>query len=475
MSVEDVKRSSRHLRGTLAEELAADTDAFEHDDVVVLKFHGIYQQDDRDVRRARAQAKLPLDQSCMVRAAVPGGRLSAEQWLALDRVADLADGTMRLTTRQGVQFHVVHKGSLQPLVRGINDALLTTLAACGDVVRNVMASPWPDERQDVLGPLVDAIVARFRPATTAYWELWVDGERAVTAEPPPRAATKGAPKGRKRGSEPIYGDVYLPRKFKIAVAWPGDNSVDVLANDVGIVPTLTDGLTGDVTGYVVFVGGGLGMAHAREDDTYPRLATPLAWVPPERVVDVVEAVVTTQRDFGHRDDRHRARLKYLVDERGMDWVRAEVERRVGTPLAPPVEVAPWTPEEYHGTHDGVIGLPVPSGKVADRDGVDLRTALREVTSLGLVTQLRVTPRQDLLLFGIAPERIGEVEDRLRSPRRQAGRRHQRACAASPSPARRCRRAGRPSARPSGCCPISSPGSRRCSPTPGPVTPTCDST
>ncbi|MGH9271438.1 MAG: sulfite reductase, partial [Ilumatobacteraceae bacterium] len=408
MSVEDVKRASGHLRGALADELAAAKDEFDHDSVVLLKFHGIYQQDDRDVRRARRAKHLPLDHSYMVRAAVPGGRLTGEQWLALDRVADLADGTMRLTTRQGVQFHVVRTGSLRPLVGGINDALLTTLAACGDVVRNVMGSPWPDGRQDVIEPLVDAIVARFRPRTTAYWELWVDGERAVTAEPQP------GPDGRVAGPEPIYGDVYLPRKFKIAVAWPGDNSVDVLSNDVGIVPTLSDGLTGEVTGYVVHVGGGQGMTHAREDDTYPRLATALCWVEPERVVDVVEAVVTTQRDHGNRDDRHRARLKYLVDERGIDWVRGEVGRRVRFTLSPPAEVAPWEPEEYHGTRDGVIGLPVPSGKVADRDGVELRTALRSLVADGTVTQLRVTPRQDLLLHGIEPGRIGEVEDRLRA-------------------------------------------------------------
>ena len=438
---------------------------------MVLKFHGIYQQDDRDVRRARAVAELPLDHSCMVRAAVPGGRLTAEQWLALDRIAELADGTLRLTTRQGVQFHVVRKGSLRPLVRGINEAALTTLAACGDVVRNVVGSPWPDERQAVIEPLVDAIVARFRPQTAAYWELWVDGERAVTAEPLPVAGSTGeAPRGRKRSVEPIYGDVYLPRKFKIAVAWPGDNSVDVLSNDVGIVPTLTDGLTGDVTGYMVYVGGGLGMSHSREDDTYPRLASPLAWVPPEQVLDVVEAIVTTQRDFGHRDDRHRARLKYLVDERGIDWMRAEVGRRVRTELHPPVEIAPWSPEEYHGTRDGVIGLPVPSGKIADRDGVHLRTALRELTADGTVGQLRVTPRQDLLLFDIAPGRIARGRGSPAGPRCRAGRRRRARCAGWRSPALRCRRAGRRSARRNGSCRISSPNWRRCSPTRAPVTP-----
>jgi sulfite reductase (ferredoxin) len=434
VSVEDIKRSSGHLRGELADELRTESE-FGHDSCVVLKFHGIYQQDDRDVRRERATNKLPLDYSCMVRASVPGGQLTAEQWLALDRVADLADGTMRLTTRQGVQFHVVHKGELPDLVRGINEALLTTLAACGDVSRNVMACPWPDERQDVLGPLVADLVGRFRPRTTAYWELWVDGEQAVTAEPGAPEAVAGSPpgasapaswtalgwkpipyrtvKGRKRGPEPIYGDVYLPRKFKIAAAWPGDNCVDVLANDVGLVPTLSDGYTGEVTGYSVFVGGGLGMSHSREEDTYPVLARPLGWVPPERVVDVVEAVVTLQRDHGNRSDRHRARLKYTVETLGLDFVRQEVGRRVGFELAPPVELLPWIADEHHGTTDGVIGLPVPSGKIADRDGVALRTALRELVSEGLVTRLAVTPRDDLLLYGIPAGRVEEVEHRLR--------------------------------------------------------------
>jgi sulfite reductase (ferredoxin) len=399
LSLEDVKRASRHLRGDLAEEVGAATDAFEADSVSLLKFHGIYQQDDRDVRRARASKKLPLDYSCMVRTSVPGGRITAQQWLAQDRLAEFADGAMRLTTRQGMQFHMVPKGSLRPLVKGINETLLTTLAACGDVVRNIMGCPWPDERQEIIGPLVEQLVARFRPRTRAYWELWIDGEKAVTAEP--------------ADPEPVYGDVYLPRKFKIAVGWPGDNCVDVLANDVGIVPTLTAGTSGALTGFMLYVGGGLGMSHAREDDTYPRLASPLGWVTPERIVDVVEAIVTTQRDHGNREDRHRARLKYLVDERGIDWIRQEVGRRAGAPLGPPVDLPPWTADDHHGVHDGVLGVPVPSGKVVDRDGVAIRTALRELAADGTVTELRITPRQDLLLLGIAPDRIGEVEQRLR--------------------------------------------------------------
>jgi sulfite reductase (ferredoxin) len=407
VSAEDVKRGSDHLRGALASELATDSEAFQAEgSEVLLKFHGIYQQDDRDVRRERAAKKLPLAYSCMVRTAVPGGELTAEQWLALDRLAELTDGTMRLTTRQGVQFHFVHKGSLHKLVNGINAADLTTLAACGDVVRNIMACPWPDDRQVVLRPLVDELVRRFRPRTSAYWELWVDGDKAVTAEP--AFAVGGGDV-----DEPVYGTVYLPRKFKIAVAWPGDNCVDVLANDIGLVPTLSGGLTGELTGYNVFVGGGLGQSHARPDDTYPRLASPLGWIGPERVVDVAEAIVTVQRDFGNREDRHRARLKYLVDERGVNWVRGEVEERLGERLGDPAELEPWTADEHHGTRDGLIGLPVPSGKVVDRDGVRLRTVLRELAADGTVTHLRVTPRQDVLLCGIAPNRIAEVEQRLR--------------------------------------------------------------
>jgi sulfite reductase (ferredoxin) len=411
MSVEDVKRESRFLRGTLPEDLADGGDGFDGDNQVLLKFHGIYQQDDRDVRRERASKKLPLDYSCMVRASVPGGKLTAEQWLALDRLAELADGTMRLTTRQGVQFHMVHKGELHELVEGINRAVLTTLAACGDVVRNTMGSPWPDDRQEVLEPLLASIVARFRPQTESYWELWVDGDKACTAAPPP-LPTKG-PRGRKRSAEPIYGDVYLPRKFKICVAWPGDNNVDVLANDVGLVPILSDGLTGDVTGYNVYIGGSMGMSHAREDDTYPRLAVPLGWAAPEHVLDVIEAVITVQRDWGRRDDRQRARLKYTIEERGIDAIRAEVARRARVDLPPLVEQAPWSEEDYHGTRDGVVGLPVPSGKVADRDGVHLRTAMRELVADGLVSKITITGRQDLLLHGIRDGRTDLVEDRLR--------------------------------------------------------------
>ena len=401
VSAETIKIQSNYLGGTIGDELANDRDDFDHDAELLLKFHGIYQQDDRDVRRARTQLQLPLDYSCMVRASVPGGAITSDQWLALDRVAALADRKLRLTTRQGVQYHVVHKGELRELVAGINGSLLTTLGACGDVVRNVMACPLPHpERTAVIDPLVAEIVARFRPQTESYWELWVDGERAVSAERPDVLDAID-------DVEPIYGAAYLPRKFKIAIAWPGDNCVDIYTNDVGIVPTLSNGTTGELTGYVVLAGGGMGMAHNRPDDTYPLLARPVGWVPPQDIGEVVEAIVTTQRDFGNREDRSRARLKYLLEERGIDWLRTEIELRTGRPLAPPVELPEWEVGTHHGWHDIVeagagpgatraLGLPVPSGKVAG----GLRIALRRLVADGTVRGLRVTPRQDLLLLGI---------------------------------------------------------------------------
>ena len=406
---EEIKLASNYLRGDLPTELANGEPDFGHDSIVLLKFHGIYQQDDRDTRRARASKRLPLDYSCMVRAAIPGGHITPTQWLALDRVAGLADGTLRLTTRQGVQFHVVLKDDLHTLVHDINAALLTTLAACGDVVRNIMASPFPDERQVVLAPLLADLVTRFRPQTTSYWELWVDGEKAVTAEP---AATV----------EPVYGESYLPRKFKIGVAWPADNSIDLFSQDVGLMPTLSNGTSGDLTGFVVYAGGGLGMSWSREDDTYPRLASELGWVTPEQVVDVVEAVVTTQRDHGNRTDRHRARLKYLVDTMGVEWLKAQVEERSGARFQPVPAVPAFGVDDYHGwlpatvgtTTTHTLGVPIPSGRVADRDGVDTRSALRALAESGWVESFHVTPRQDLMISGVTEADKPRVEGVLRS-------------------------------------------------------------
>lgn len=407
MNAEAIKTESRYLAGTIEHELTNEAPDFSHDTELILKFHGIYQQDDRDVRRERKLQKLPVDFSCMVRASVPGGVIQANQWIALDQVADITNHKLRLTTRQGVQYHVVQKQDLRKLVSGINNSLLTTLGACGDVVRNVMACPLPDpERTAIIQPIVDDLVARFRPQTESYWELWVDGERAVTAQP----------RVERNDSidevEPIYGAAYLPRKFKIGIAWPGDNCVDIYTHDVGIVPTLSGGTTGDLTGYTILVGGGMGMSHNRPMDTYPLLAQPLGWVPVDDLGIVVEAIVTVQREHGNREDRSRARLKYLVEERGTSWLRSEVDRITGQPMSSPVDLPAWEVHTHHGWHDieraSTLGLPVPSGTVAG----GLRTALRQLVSDEMVQSLRVTPRQDLLLVGVTDR--SAVEDVLRS-------------------------------------------------------------
>jgi sulfite reductase (ferredoxin) len=402
MSAEAIKAASRHLRGTLAAELANDESRFVGDSENLLKFHGIYQQDDRDLRRSRAAKKLPLAYQCMVRTSVPGGVVSAEQWLAMDALTEkLADATMRVTTRQGIQFHFVQKGNLRALVAALNEHLITTKGACGDVVRNVTACPAPHRghRQDQLLGVARTLAARFRPQTGAYYELWIDGEKAATASEPPL------------DEEPLYRDVYLPRKFKIGLALPGDNCIDVYTQDVGIVPH--DG------GYVVLAGGGLGQALAREDDTYPRLASPITWTPADELPAVVEAIVTIQRDFGNREDRHRARLKYTIDDRGLDWFRAELATRLGHPLADAPTRPEWVDSDEHlGWHqqdDGrwFLGVHVDNGRVRDTADNRQRSALRAVVER-FATEVRLTARQDVLLCGIPNADRAEVEAILRS-------------------------------------------------------------
>lgn len=396
---EDVKRSSRHLRGPLAEEVGDGTDHFSGDAAVLLKFHGIYQQDDRDQRKVRTRAGDGPAYQFMVRASVPGGVLSAGQWLAMDDLAgEIGGGALRVTTRQGVQWHGVGKGDLRPLLATLHGHLVTTLGACGDVVRNVTCCPAPldDRRQDELLAVARRLAARFRPRTGAWFEVWVDGDRAVTAEAP-------------AAEEPFYGDAYLPRKFKIGVAWPGDNCIDVYTQDVGLVPV--DG------GFVVLVGGGLGMSHAREEDTFPRLATPLGWCDAASVEDVVEAVVAVHRDHGNREDRHRARLKYVLAERGEAWFRAAVEERLpaGVRLADAPPLPPWTaPDEHLGWHrqpdgDWFLGVHVDSGRVQG----PVRAALREVAER-FAPEVRLTARQDVLLCGVRGRDRRAVEAVLRA-------------------------------------------------------------
>jgi sulfite reductase (ferredoxin) len=399
IDVDQIKAASSLLRGELAAELTRPSEPFGAGAGHLLKFHGIYQQDNRDERRQLARAKEQLKYSCMVRCSVPGGVLGRDQWMEIDRLADeVGDGALRLTTRQGLQYHFVHKGDLRGLVGSLNRRLVTTYAACGDVVRNVMVSSAPLAGRDLerLVGLGKALASRFQPASAAYWELWLDGERAASVEPE---------------LEPIYGASYLPRKFKIGIAWPGDNSIDVLSNDVGLV--LASGPDG-TNGAVVLVGGGLGRSHA-DPTTFPRLADPLAWVPDADIPEVVEAIVTLFRDEGNRSDRSHARLKYLVDEHGIGWVRSEVEQRLGRELIDPVELGEWSAgrdalgwHRQEGRDRWFLGVPVPTGRLKDTGTMKRRTAVREVLSL-FSDEIRLTPHQDLLLCNIPTGAKDDVE------------------------------------------------------------------
>ncbi len=445
-AVEGVKAASAHLRGSLGAELNDGTDHFSADSTHLVKFHGFYQQDDRDVRRSRAAKQQPLLYSCMVRAAVPGGVLSAEQWSAMDRLAvTVADGAprgagrpdpnLRITTRQGIQYHFVAKPDLPTLIGGLNAELVTTLAACGDVARNVMACPAPlAEREGLsLFDYANTMAAHVRPRTRAYYELWIDHDRAASVideRPPPTLAVASD------GPETLYGDTYLPRKFKMAFAWPGDNCVDLFSHDLGFVPTLASApavgkgrgrakspKAGSVEGFMVFAGGGMGQSHARPDDTYPRLASPLGWIPAQHVGLVAEAVIGTFRDYGDRTDRARARLKYAIDDRGLHWFVGEVRERlgsVGVELGAPRPVPAWVADDehlgWHEQHDGrwFRGVHVDSGRVVDdpAGGVRVRSALATLAGSGLVEEVRLTPRQDVLLCGIDTDRRAEIDQVL---------------------------------------------------------------
>lgn len=395
--VEDLKASSGYLHGPIADELADDSPNFAKDTTSVLKFHGVYQQDDRDTRKERGKQGLGKDYVCMVRVAVPGGTLSREQYVAMDRLAeDVADGTIRVTTRQSVQYHFTRKHDLPGLIGALNRELLTTLSACGDVVRNVMCCPAPladRPAADEVQRLAAWLSRELRPRTDAYWQLWMDGERVASAAPPAPAEGEAC--------EPLYGSTYLPRKFKIGFAAPGDNCIDTHTHDVGIVPHVVDGRVSELT---LTVGGGLGMSH-NNDATYPRLGDPIARVSPEWLLAVVSEIVGIQRDHGDRADRKHARMKYLIDEWGLAAFRAELERRLGAALDPPRELTWPATDDHLGWHpqaDGrwFLGVRVPSGRIADTEDVRLRTALRTIV-VEHAESVRLTPRQDVLLTGIA--------------------------------------------------------------------------
>lgn len=392
-AVENIKESSRWLRGTLADELASDIDHFGDESKQLLKFHGSYQQEDRDARKSRSKAGVGKHYMFMVRLKLPGGKLTGSQYLALDDIAGAhANGTLRLTTRQSIQFHGILKGNLRQSLRDMNAALISTLGACGDVNRNVLACPAPlnDQPRVEAQRLADAIAAHLAPRSNAYHDVWLNGEQVS-----PDA-------GQADGVEPIYGKVYLPRKFKTAFALPHDNCVDIYANCLGFLAAIENGRT---VGYNVLVGGGMGRTSGNKT-TFPHLAQPLCFVEPDQVVAIAEAVVKFFRDTGDRGDRKRARLKYVIHDWGIDRVREVFARDYWSKPIQPARDLPITAVDlHHGWHaqgDGkwFLGLSVENGRIKDEGSLRLRSGLRKIVER-FNPIVRVSAQQDLLLGSIA--------------------------------------------------------------------------
>ncbi len=423
--VEAAKRASRGLRGGIAETLASDATHFAEDDVQILKPHGIYQYDDRESRNALREQGLEKAYRFMVRCAIPGGRLTAEQYLALDRIADsYANGTLRITTRQGIQFHGVLKANLKETIAAINRSLVTTLGACGDNERNVLAcpAPLPDESHVRVRQLANEIAKQLRPATRAYHEIWLDEEKVASTEP----------------AEPFYGTQYLPRKFKTGIAIDTDNCVDVYSDDCGLIAIVRDGR---VVGFNVLVGGGMGMTHNKAD-TFARLAEPLGFVSVENGVETVRTVAAIFRDHGNRADRRHARLKYLLAQWGIDRFRDEFRRRVGFALETPADLPAPAFHDHLGAHpqaDGrsFYGVFVENGRIVDRPTERTRSALRAVIDEHRPSVI-LTPQQNLLLGDLDRGAIARVTRTLRAhgvrlvEDLSAARRYSLACPALPT-------------------------------------------
>jgi sulfite reductase (NADPH) hemoprotein beta-component len=414
-----LKAASPTLAGTIAETLA-DTEAekFSEDDSQLLKFHGMYQQDDRDKRRVKREY------SVMVRTRQTGGTVPAAQYLVYDALADrFGNGTLRITTRQTFQFHGVLKGDLRNVIHTINAALGTTIATAGDINRNVTAPPAPAGTQAGKQVRDDAfdVTRALIPTATAYHQIWIDGAKlepeltslvagaqqsGVTTPYPIPTAAPGADG---TAVDPLYGKTYLPRKFKIGFAIPPRNETDIYTNDLGFIAIVENGV---VAGYNVVAGGGLGTTHGMAA-TYPRLASPIGFIPREHVVEVARAAITTHRDFGDRANRRHARLKYILDDRGVPWFIAEMEKRLGfqfAPSRPAVFTGQGDDYGWHKQCDGrqFLALFVEAGRVRDTPGRAFKTALREVVSK-FSPQVWLTPSQNILLSDIASEARQDVE------------------------------------------------------------------
>ncbi|MFZ2169963.1 MAG: assimilatory sulfite reductase (NADPH) hemoprotein subunit [Methylococcaceae bacterium] len=386
VEVERIKDASNYLRGTLVKSLQDPlTGALAEDDTQLSKYHGIYQQDDRDLRDERRRQKLEPHYQFLVRIRVPGGVCTPTQWLDVDRIANTwCNHTIRLTTRQAYQLHGIIKRDLKKTIAEINGALLDTIAACGDVNRNVMCNPNPYQSRlhEEVYEYARRISEHLTPRTTAYHEIWLDEELLSST---------------RKDEEPIYGKHYLPRKFKIAVAIPPSNDVDLFANDLGFIAIAEDGR---LQGFNVTVGGGLSMTHG-EAPTYPRLADVIGYCPKNKTLQVAEEIVKIQRDFGDRTNRKHARFKYTVDDRGTDWLKFELNQRLGWHMEAPRAFAFEHSGDRYGWVEGTDDtwhhtLFIQNGRILDTEEYPMMTGLREIAKVH-DGDFRLTANQNLII------------------------------------------------------------------------------
>ena len=396
--MERIKVESNYLRGTIAEGLVDPvTGAIAEEDTKLLKFHGSYMQDDRDLRDERRKQKLEPAFSFMIRVRVPGGTASADQWIAMDDIADAyANGTIKLTTRQAFQFHGILKRDLKFSMQSINSALMDSLAACGDVNRNVMCNPNPYQSgvHSEVNDIANDISNQLSPQTGAYHEIWLDGEKVLSTS---------------EEAEPMYGKTYLPRKFKIGISVPPSNDVDVYSQDIGLI-AITDN-DDNLTGFNVTVGGGMGMKHG-EPSTYPQLGKLIGYFDKAQAVEVAETILTIQRDYGNRSNRANARFKYTVDRLGVDWILKELNKRLGWDLE--------SPREFHFDHNGDrygwtegsgkwhFTLFVQNGRVKDTTDYKLKTALRKIAEIH-TGDFRLSPNQNLIIANVSAEEKENIQ------------------------------------------------------------------
>ncbi|MGC8228731.1 assimilatory sulfite reductase (NADPH) hemoprotein subunit [Pseudobacillus badius] len=396
--VERIKQESNYLRGTLAETLANPlTAGIPDDDNRLMKFHGSYLQDDRDVRNERERQKLEPAYQFMVRVRASGGVATPEQWLAMDEIArKYGNGTLKLTTRQAFQMHGILKWNMKKSIQEINAVLMDTLAACGDVNRNVMCNPNPHQ-SEVHAEVYEwsrQLSEYLSPRTRAYHEIWLDEEKVA-----------GTPE---EETEPMYGELYLPRKFKIGIAVPPSNDVDVFSQDLGFIAVMENG---KLAGFNVAIGGGMGMTHG-DKNTYPQLARVIGFCRPDQILDVAEKVITIQRDYGNRSVRKYARFKYTVDRLGLDTVKQELHKRLGWELEEARTFRFDHSGDRYGWVEGHNGnwhftLFIQNGRVTDLEGYPLMTGLREIAKVH-TGDFRLTPNQNLVIANVTGEQKEQI-------------------------------------------------------------------